>query len=109
MKKFIFCVMATMLSLTFLPLQSFGATKEEPSSLVATKPAETSESSEAKALNLRLNEINSMDMSNLKSAEKKDLRKETRTIKRELKDISGGVYISAGLLIVILIVLIVLV
>jgi hypothetical protein len=109
MKKFIFCVMATMLSLTFLPLQSFGATTEEPSSLVATKPVETTESSEAKALNLRLNEINSMDMSNLKAAEKKDLRKETRTIKRELRDISGGVYISAGLLIVILIVLIVLV
>jgi hypothetical protein len=109
MKKIIFCVVAAFLSLTFLPLQSFGATKVEPSSLVATKPAETTESAEARALTLRLNEISSMDMSKMKSAEKKDLRKETRSIKRELKDISGGVYISAGLLIVILIVLIVLV
>jgi hypothetical protein len=46
-------------------------------------------------------------MSKLKSTEKKDLRKELRSTKRELKDISGGVYISAGLLIVILIVLII--
>ena len=47
-------------------------------------------------------------MSKLKSTEKKDLRKEVRSIKRELKDISGGVYISAGVLIVILIILVVL-
>jgi hypothetical protein len=109
MKKFIFCLMATVLSLTFLPLQSFGAAKEDPSSLTVTKPPEPSESAEAKALVTRLNEIKEMDMSKLKATEKKDLRKESKEIKRELKDISGGVYISAGLLIVILIVLIVLV
>ena len=47
-------------------------------------------------------------MSKLKSSDKKELRKEARSIKRELKDISGGVYISAGALIVILILLIIL-
>jgi hypothetical protein len=108
MKKIIFCLMAIFLSLTFIPLQSFGATTEEPSSLVVTKPPETTESAEAKALTLRLNEISAMDMSKLKSSEKKELRKEVRSIKRELKDISGGVYISAGLLILILILLIIL-
>ncbi len=108
MKKFILCLMATVLSLTLLPLQSFGAAKENPSSLVATKPSEKTESSEAKSLLLRLNEIKEMDKSNLKSAEKKDLRKETRSIRRELKDISGGIYISAGVLIVVLIILLVL-
>jgi hypothetical protein len=109
MKKIVFCLMAIILSLTFLPLQSFASTTEEPSSLVATKPAESKEAAEAKTLELRLNEISAMDMSKLKSSEKKELRKEVRSIKRELKDISGGVYISAGLLIVILIILIVLV
>lgn len=109
MKKIVFCLMATILSLTFLPLQSFASTTEEPSSLVATKPPESKESAEAKTLELRLNEISAMDMSKLKSSEKKELRKEVRSIKRELKDISGGVYISAGLLILILIILIVLV
>ena len=104
MKKIIFCLMAVILSLTLLPVKSFGSTTEEPSSLPVTKPVE---SSEVKTLELRLNELNSMDKSNMKSAEKKNMRKEVRTIKRELRTISGGVYISAGLLIVILIVLIV--
>ena len=107
MKKIIFCIMATVLSLTLLPLQSFASTTEKPSSSVATKPPEPAESAEAKALAGRIDEIKAMDMSKLKSTEKKDLRKELRSTKRELKDISGGVYISAGLLIVIIIVLII--
>jgi methionine-rich copper-binding protein CopC len=108
MKKIIICLMAAILSLTILPVQSFASTKEVHTSLVAKKPAETKESAEARALELRLNEIKAMDMSKLKSSDKKELRKEARSIKRELKDISGGVYISAGALIVILILLIIL-
>jgi hypothetical protein len=108
MKKIIFCLMATILSLTFLPVQAFAGTDDKPSSPVATKPVENAESAEAKTLILRLDEIKAMDMSKLKSTEKKELRKEVRSIKRELKDISGGIYISAGLLIVILIILVIL-
>ena len=107
MKKFILCLMAIVLSLTLLPLQSSGAAKEEPSSLVVTKPPEPAESAEAKALVTRLDEIKAMDMSKLKSTDKKEFRKEVRTIKRELKDISGGIYVSAGVLIVVLIILLV--
>jgi hypothetical protein len=107
MKKFIFCLMAIFLSLTFIPVQSFAATTEDPTSLVVTKAPEPVESAEAKALITRLDEIKEMDKSKLNSTEKKDLRKEVKSIKRELKDISGGVYISAGALIVILIILIV--
>jgi hypothetical protein len=107
MKKFIFCLMATVLTLTFLPVQSYAATKEAPSSIVVTKPTESAEAAEAKVLITRLDEIKAMDMSKLNATEKKGLRKEVRSIKRELKDISGGVYISAGVLIVILIILIV--
>lgn len=109
MKKIILCVLATFLSLTLLPVQSFAATTEKPSALVVTKPAETTESAEAKTLLLRLDEIKAMDMKTLKSSEKKSLNKEVRSIRRELRDISGGVYISAGLLILILVILIVLV
>jgi len=108
MKKIVLCLMATCLSLTFIPLQSFAATTVEPSSLVVTKPPETAESAEAKTLLLRLDKINSMDMSKLKSSEKKNMRKEVRSINRELRDIGGGVYVSAGALILILILLIVL-
>jgi hypothetical protein len=99
--------MAIFLSLTFLPVQSFAATKEDPTSLVVTKAPEPLESAEAKALITRLDEIKELDKSKLNATEKKDLRKEVRSIKRELKDINGGVYISAGALIVILIILII--
>lgn len=108
MKKIILTLMATCLSLTFVPLQSFAATIEEPSSLVVTKPPEPAESAEAKALLLRLDEINATDMSKLKLAEKKELRKEVRSIKHELREVGGGVYLSAGALILIVILLIVL-
>jgi hypothetical protein len=107
MKKIVFCIMATLLSLTFIPVQAFAAIKT-PSSLAATTPPETTESKEANTLLLRLDEIKAMDLSNLKSSEKKDLRKEVRSIKRELKNISGGVYISAGAIIIILIILLLL-
>ena len=101
--------MAVILLLMILPVQSFASAKEDPSAIVTTKPSETTaESAEAKALLLRLDEIKAMDKDNLKASEKKELRKEVRSIKRELKDISGGVYISAGALIVILILLILL-
>jgi hypothetical protein len=105
MKKIIICMMATCLSLTLLPLQSNAATPSEPSSLVAPKP---SESAEVKTLELRLNEINAMDKSKMKSAEKKNLRKEVKSINHRLRDIGGGVYISVGALILILILLIIL-
>lgn len=108
MKKIVFCIMATFLSLTFLPLQSFAGTNDEPTSLVVTNPAETKESAEANTLLLRLNEINAMDMSNMKSSEKKEMRKEVRSIKRELRELSGGVYLSVGAIILIVVLLIVL-
>jgi hypothetical protein len=100
--------MATILSLTFLPLQSYAGTRDEPSSLVATKPVATEESAEARTLLLRLNEINAMDMSKMKSSEKKEMRKEVRSIKRELREVTGGVYLSVGVIILIVVLLIVL-
>jgi hypothetical protein len=104
MKKIAICLMATCLSLTFLPLQSNAATTEPSSSLVVPKPAEAAE---AKTLELRLTEINAMNKSNLKSSDKKNLRKEVKSINHKLREIGGGVYISAGTLILILVLLII--
>jgi len=92
------------MSVAFLPLQSRGAAKE-PSSLVVPK---TTDSAEAKTLELRLNEINSMNKTSLKASEKRSLRKEVRSINHKLREISGGVYLSAGAVIIIVILLIVL-
>ena len=105
MKKLAICLMMTCLSLTLLPLQLNAANRTEPSTLPAPKP---SEAAEAKTLDLRLNEINSMDKTNMKSAEKKSLRKEVKSINHRLHDISGGVYLSVGAIVLIVILLIVL-
>ena len=105
MKKIVFCLMVAFLSLTFLPLQSLAATTEEPTSLPAPKPAE---SAEAKTLLLRLDEINTMDKSKLKSSEKKNLRKEVRSIKDRLRDLGPGIYLSGAAVLIIVILLIVL-
>ena len=97
--------MVTFMSLAFLPLQSNAAAIAASSSSSVPKSAE---SSEVKALELRLNEINAMDKSNLKSAEKRNLRKEVKSINHRLKEIGGGVYVSAGALILLIILLLVL-
>lgn len=105
MKKIILSLMVACLSLTFLPYQSSAATTEEPTSIPAPKPAENAE---AKALLLRLDEIKATDMSKLKSNEKKNLRKEVKSIKHSLRDIGNGVYLSGAAIILIVILLIVL-
>ena len=98
--------MTVILTLTIVPVRSYASPENAP---VTSKPKETTtESAEAKVLVSRLNEIKSMDKSNLKAKDKKALHKEVRTIKRKLKEISGGVYLSAGTIIVILILLILL-
>ncbi len=105
MKKLSLCIMTMFMLLSLTP----SSLKAEPSNPVTTvanpKP---SESAEAKALLLRLDEIKAMDKSSLKPSERKKLRKETRSIKSQLREIKGGVYISAGTLIIIAILLIVL-
>ena len=72
----------------------------------ATTPSEA-DAARATVLKNRLEEIKAMDKSDLSKTEKKALRKEVRAIKQEMADISGGIYLSVGavILIVLLIIL----
>ncbi|HMG15408.1 MAG TPA: hypothetical protein VK590_08185 [Saprospiraceae bacterium] len=71
-------------------------------------PVENSvEASRAKVLLDRLNEIKLKANNKLNVNEKKALREETKSIKKELKQISGGVYISAGTIIIILLLILI--
>lgn len=56
----------------------------------------------------RLEEIKDMDKSSLKSSEKKELRKEVRAIKQNLKSSGHGIYLSVGAIIIIILLLILL-
>ena len=54
----------------------------------------------------RVNEIKAMDKSNLTRAEKKELRSELKDMKTEARSMGGGVYLSVGAIIIIILVLI---
>ena len=70
---------------------------------------ETSLQKKKNQLMVRLNEINTMDKSNLSTSEKRHLRREVRTIEYQLKAAANsGVYISGAGIIIILILLIIL-
>ncbi|HMC01398.1 MAG TPA: hypothetical protein VKN14_10230 [Flavobacteriaceae bacterium] len=76
-----------------------------------TNPTERTEEvpDEIKMMVDRVNEIKDMDKSNLTRSEKKELRKELRTIKKDLKKRAGkGIYISTGAIIIILLLIIIL-
>lgn len=103
MKKLSLSIMITFLLLSIVPTLSASTT------VPPTKPAPAkTESAEATALRTRLAEIKATDKSNMSASEKKQLRKEKRAVKKDLRAVSGGVYISAGALIVILLVLLIL-
>jgi hypothetical protein len=68
---------------------------------------QTDETAYASELSTRLSEINEMDKSAMTSSEKNELRKEVREIKKEQKN-SGGIYISVGAAILIVLLLILL-
>ena len=72
-----------------------------------TTSVNTINQQKADALIIRLNEINDMDKSNLNSSEKSELRNEVTSIKNQLLD-GPVIYISAGALILIIILLIIL-
>ena len=83
------------------PSQSMAVSN--PLSSSSSKPMDASESDR---LSRRLDEINAMDKEGLSRPERKELRKEVKTIKRTMD--GGGVYISVGALILIIVLLIIL-
>ena len=84
-----------------------------PASSTVIVPAKTNtpsntENPRAQQLVQRLEEINALDKSEMSRLEKKGLRKEVKEIKKEMKVISGGVYLSVGAIIIIILLLILL-
>jgi len=60
---------------------------------------------EAQKLISRLEEINAMDKSRMTRAERRALKKEVRAAKKRLES-SGGIYLSVGVILVIILLLI---
>ena len=121
MKKVISILMTMFFLLLFMPSR---LRADENTDKTSTSVINNVESANVNALLLRLNEIKTMDIPAMDSAEKKALRKEVRSIKSELKAISksdsnspaiserkdrgNGIYLSAGAIIIIVLLLILL-
>lgn len=102
MKKLNLYLMIMVLSLTVSPATVFAAENNTPAAKEIPAEVQT-------MLN-RLDEIKEMDKSDLKSSEKKELRKEVREIKQNLRSSgNGGLYLSVGAIIIIVLLLILLV
>lgn len=100
MKKLHYCLMILMLSLITIPTNMMASEKN---------PATPKEvPAEVKTMLNRLEEIKEMDKSTLSSSDKKELRKEVKTIKQNLRATGNGVYLSVGAIIIIILLLILL-
>ena len=102
MKKMSLYLMMMVLSLSFIPVSMVASEKIPTARAVNNNeiPAEV------KVMLSRLDEIKAMDKSTLTRLEKKELRKEVREIKTELRTTSNGVYLSVGAIIIIILLLI---
>ena len=88
-----------------------------PAPVAVAAPANVA-SKDASVLVARVEAIKAMDFSTLSSSEKKELRKELRAIKSDLKESNkkdvvatsgnGGVYLSVGAIIIVILLLILL-
>jgi hypothetical protein len=105
MKNLTVSFMMAFLFLTVSPMQMKAVTR---STIATTEPVKTAEQAQAEVLITRLKDIKDMDKSSLTRGEKKELRQETRAIKKNLRDIGQGVYLSAGAIIIIILLLILL-
>lgn len=99
MKKIIYPLML-LVTLTFNLNFAVAADNKPKTELTAEQKAELNR------ITSRVEEIRAMDKSNLSRAEKKELRKELKEMKKKANAIGGGVYLSVGAIIIIILLLI---
>jgi chromatin segregation and condensation protein Rec8/ScpA/Scc1 (kleisin family) len=103
MKKLTLLIATAMLLFTFIPIELKADIDTEKAVKSST---EIVEADAAEVIVARLEEIKEMDKSELTAGEKMELRKEVRTLKADLKALSGGIYLSVGAAILIVLLLI---
>lgn len=79
--------------------------KESKSSTAPVRTENKMSEEEAARLTKRIEEIRAMDKSNLTASEKRELRKEVKGIREKVKRDGGYIYIGAGTLLVIILIL----
>ena len=96
---------AFLLSLIAIALSASPAQASGEEGPAAGVPASTETPATASSLENRINEIRAMDRSTLSREDRKALRKELRDIKKEARRSGGGIYLSTGAIIIIVLVI----
>lgn len=102
MNKPILYLMIFCLLLLLVPVPANAVTP------VATDSISVAEKAKVNDLLARLDEIRLINRSSILPSERKEVRKEVRSIKEQLRTLNGGVYISVGALLIVIILLILL-
>ena len=97
--------MTAALLLPFVSTELSAGSETNSTRKITTETPESA--ARAKVLLNRLEEIKALDKSKLTSTERKQLRKEVKSSKKELDELGGGIYISVGAIILILVLLII--
>ncbi|MCX6210554.1 MAG: hypothetical protein NTZ59_13900 [Bacteroidetes bacterium] len=111
MKKITPILFKVFMLLAFIPSQLNAQTASVTTNstvIATTTEKEAEDAAKATVLLSRLDEIKAMNKSEMSSSEKKELRKEVKSIKSELKATGNGVYLSVGAIIIIILLLILL-
>ena len=113
MKKIVVAIMAVFVIIIYFPDLLKAETEQAQVAVIATSQVAAVDAS---VLTARVEAIKAMDFSTLNSSERKELRKELRAIKTDLKKSNkrdeyathgnGGIYLSVGAIIVVVLLLI---
>jgi hypothetical protein len=105
MRNITIWLFAAMLITFFIPTQLNASANNETVNMAETELIVITDIFDfADVLSARLEEIHTMDISAMNSSEKRELRKEVRAIEKQQR--SGGIYVSTGAVILIVILLI---
>ncbi|MCH7397456.1 hypothetical protein MM236_05630 [Belliella sp. DSM 107340] len=102
MKKITYFLSIMFLFMAFAPTANAKDSKKEKEELTVDQQQRLDE------INLRVEEIKSLDFADMTKAERKEVRKELKEMKVEAKEMGNGVYLSVGAIIIILLILILL-
>lgn len=105
-----FYLLATTVLLCFMAFNSNAATLTDNNAVTKEAAANmTAEQKQARLeeINIRVHEIKAMDKSQLTKEDRRELRDELKSMKKESRAMgSGGIYLSVGAIIIIILVLI---
>lgn len=102
------CIVLTILLMSSTVAVYSQSSEQDKPATHMIDAVEAREHIKAQFLMKRLDQIRTMDKSKLSVEEKQELRNEVKSIKKNMKEIGGGVYLSVGAIIIIVLLLILL-